>query len=70
MEYEGKCGICDYRALQAAGTGYYYSNGNIMAEDEWCLYNPPGWEDNDVDSLDRKILDLLQNEFLLVYTFS
>ena len=42
--YEGKCGICDYK--QKCGgcraRAYYYSQGNLMAEDEWCLYTPKG----------------------------
>ena len=46
MEYEVKCGACDYRERCGGcrARAYFYSNGNIMAEDEWCLYNPPGWE--------------------------
>ncbi len=43
MNYEGKCGICDYKERCGgcrARANYY--NGNIMAEDSWCLYNPPG----------------------------
>lgn len=42
MNYEGKCGICDYKERCGgcrARANYY--NGNIMAEDSWCLYNPP-----------------------------
>lgn len=43
MNYEGKCGICDYKERCGgcrARANYY--NGSIMAEDSWCLYNPPG----------------------------
>ncbi len=43
-EYGGKCGICDYR--QRCGgcraRAYYYSGGDYMAEDSWCLYKPQG----------------------------
>lgn len=44
MEYEGKCGICDYRERCGGcrARAYYYSGGNIMAQDDWCLYQPPG----------------------------
>lgn len=44
MEYEGKCGLCDYRERCGGcrARAYFYSGGNIMAEDDWCLYNPPG----------------------------
>jgi putative heme d1 biosynthesis radical SAM protein NirJ2 len=43
MEYEGKCGICDYRSKCGGcrARAYYYS-GRYMAEDAWCLYRPPG----------------------------
>lgn len=42
MEYKGKCGTCDYK-LKCGGCrarAYYYSGGDYMAEDEWCLYKP------------------------------
>ncbi|CFX92350.1 Aldolase-type TIM barrel [Syntrophomonas zehnderi OL-4] len=41
MDYEGKCGICDYKTSCGgcrARANYY--NGSIMSEDSWCLYNP------------------------------
>lgn len=46
MDYEGKCGVCDYRERCGGcrARAYYYSGGNIMAEDEWCLYQPLGWK--------------------------
>lgn len=43
MEYEGKCGVCDYKSRCGgcrARANYY--NGDYMAEDSWCLYNPKG----------------------------
>lgn len=42
--YKGKCGICDYRDRCGGcrARAYYYSGGDYMAEDEWCLYHPPG----------------------------
>ncbi len=44
LEYEGKCGHCDY--LDSCGgcraRAYYYSQGNYMAQDDWCLYKPQG----------------------------
>ena len=44
LEYEGKCGHCDY--LDSCGgcraRAYYYSQGNYMAQDDWCLYKPLG----------------------------
>ena len=44
MSYEGKCRICEY--IESCGgcraRAYYYSQGNYMAEDEWCLYKPRG----------------------------
>ena len=43
MTYQGKCGICDYR--QRCGgcraRAAFYSKGDYMAEDRWCLYRPP-----------------------------
>lgn len=40
LEYEGKCGGCDYRERCGGcrARAYYYSGGNYMAEDQWCLY--------------------------------
>lgn len=44
MEYQGKCGICDYkeRCGGCRARAYYYSGGDFMAQDDWCLYSPPG----------------------------
>jgi len=42
MEYLGKCGYCEYK-IKCGGCrarAYYYSGGNYMAEDSWCLYQP------------------------------
>ncbi|MGI6453449.1 MAG: putative heme d1 biosynthesis radical SAM protein NirJ2 [Syntrophomonadaceae bacterium] len=46
MDYKGKCQACNYK-LNCGGCrarAYYYSDGDYMAEDSWCLYQPPGWE--------------------------
>jgi len=44
MQYEGKCGSCDY--IDSCGgcraRAYYYTQGNYMAQDDWCLYKPRG----------------------------
>jgi len=43
LEYQGKCGICDFKARCGgcrARANYY--NGDFMAEDTWCLYHPKG----------------------------
>jgi len=42
MDYKGKCGICDYKARCGGcrARAYYYSGGDYMAEDSWCLYRP------------------------------
>jgi len=44
MEYKGKCGVCDYKTKCGGcrARAYYYSNGDYMAEDSWCLYQPQG----------------------------
>ncbi|MGI5912058.1 MAG: putative heme d1 biosynthesis radical SAM protein NirJ2 [Syntrophomonadaceae bacterium] len=41
MEYQGKCGLCDYkeRCGGCRARAYYYS-GDYMAADKWCLYHP------------------------------
>lgn len=46
MDYKGKCGICDYkeRCGGCRARAYFYSRGDFMAEDEWCLYRPKGAE--------------------------
>ena len=42
MNYKGKCGICEYKANCGGcrARAYYYSQGDYMAEDSWCLYHP------------------------------
>ncbi len=42
LEYEGKCGSCEYQRSCGGcrARAYYYSRGNYMAEDQWCLYKP------------------------------
>ncbi|MDD2585466.1 MAG: putative heme d1 biosynthesis radical SAM protein NirJ2 [Syntrophomonadaceae bacterium] len=44
QQYKGKCGICDFKDKCGGcrARAYYYSNGDYMAEDEWCLYRPKG----------------------------
>lgn len=44
MAYCGKCGACDYRERCGGcrARAFYYSEGDYMAEDSWCLYQPPG----------------------------
>ncbi len=44
MEYDGKCGICEYKDSCGGcrARAYYYSGGDYMAEDNWCLYKPRG----------------------------
>ncbi|MDD2619793.1 MAG: putative heme d1 biosynthesis radical SAM protein NirJ2 [Syntrophomonadaceae bacterium] len=44
QNYKGKCGVCDYKDKCGGcrARAYYYSGGDYMAEDEWCLYHPPG----------------------------
>ncbi len=41
QDYDGKCGICDYKEKCGGcrARAYYYS-GDYMAEDTWCLYYP------------------------------
>lgn len=47
--YKGKCGMCDYkdRCGGCRARAYYYSGGDYMAEDEWCLYRPRGYESHE-----------------------
>jgi putative heme d1 biosynthesis radical SAM protein NirJ2 len=43
MDYQGKCGVCEFKSRCGgcrARANYY--NGDIMAEDTWCLYQPKG----------------------------
>lgn len=44
QDYKGKCGICDYKSRCGGcrARAYYYSGGDYMAEDNWCLYQPKG----------------------------
>lgn len=52
MKYKGKCGICDYKEKCGGcrARAYYYSSGDYMAEDEWCLYQPKGAKDCGTDN--------------------
>ncbi|QGT99055.1 Radical SAM heme biosynthesis protein AhbD, Fe-coproporphyrin III decarboxylase [Candidatus Syntrophocurvum alkaliphilum] len=42
MQYKGKCGYCDYKEKCGGcrARAYYYSEGDYLAEDTWCLYKP------------------------------
>lgn len=44
MDYKGKCGICNYKEKCGGcrARAYYYRDGDYMAQDDWCLYQPPG----------------------------
>jgi len=39
-KFEGKCGNCNYKDVCSGcrARAYYYTGGNYMAEDPWCLY--------------------------------
>ncbi|MFO8191301.1 MAG: putative heme d1 biosynthesis radical SAM protein NirJ2 [Bacillota bacterium] len=39
-KFGGKCGTCDYKDICSGcrARAYYYTNGDYMAEDPWCLY--------------------------------
>ena len=44
QQYGGKCGQCEYtqRCGGCRARAYYYNNGDYMAQDDWCLYQPKG----------------------------
>ncbi|MGE5544715.1 MAG: putative heme d1 biosynthesis radical SAM protein NirJ2 [Bacillota bacterium] len=44
QNYSGKCGRCEYTGSCGGcrARAYYYTNGNYMAQDDWCLYQPKG----------------------------
>lgn len=44
LDYHGKCGDCEYktRCGGCRARAYYYSGGDYMAEDQWCLYKAAG----------------------------
>lgn len=39
---DGRCGACEYQAICGGcrARAYYYSDGNYMAEEPWCPYQP------------------------------
>jgi len=39
-QFGGKCGTCDHKDVCSGcrARAYYYSDGDVMAEDPWCLY--------------------------------
>ncbi len=43
-QYGNKCGICDFKNKCGGcrARAYYYNDGDILAEDPWCLYKPKG----------------------------
>ena len=43
QEYGGKCGICEYvSSCGGCRARAQYFEGDMMAEDSWCLYKPKG----------------------------
>jgi radical SAM protein with 4Fe4S-binding SPASM domain len=40
----GRCGECDHESICGGcrARAYYYSGGDYMAEEPWCLYRPSG----------------------------
>ncbi len=40
----GRCGDCDYESICGGcrARAYYYSGGDYMAQEPWCLYRPAG----------------------------
>ncbi len=46
QEYKGKCGQCDYKDSCGGcrARAYYYRDGDFMAQDDWCLYQPKGFQ--------------------------
>lgn len=47
QEYSGKCGICEYSArCGGCRARAIYFEGDMMAEDSWCLYKPKGGADD------------------------
>ncbi|PJI07642.1 MULTISPECIES: putative heme d1 biosynthesis radical SAM protein NirJ2 [Clostridium] len=49
MEYGGKCGTCKYKNKCGGcrARAAFYSNGDIMASDTWCIYNE--YEENKIN---------------------
>jgi radical SAM protein with 4Fe4S-binding SPASM domain len=45
-ELKGRCGRCDCADICGGcrARAYYYSGGDYMAEEPWCLYLPAGSE--------------------------
>jgi len=42
QQYGGKCGDCEYTTTCGGcrARAYYYTDGDYMAQDDWCLYQP------------------------------
>jgi heme b synthase len=43
---EGKCGACDYKVVceGCRARAYFYTDGNYLAEEPYCIYEPPAWQ--------------------------
>ncbi|MBF0169840.1 MAG: radical SAM protein [Nitrospinae bacterium] len=41
----GKCGACDYKSVceGCRARAYFYTGGDYLAEEPYCIYEPPGW---------------------------
>ena len=41
-QLEGKCGICEYKrvCMGCRARAFYAENGNYMAEEPFCIYEP------------------------------
>jgi radical SAM protein with 4Fe4S-binding SPASM domain len=49
-QLEGKCGLCEFKrvCLGCRARAYYATNGNYMAEEPYCLYEPVRMRETDV----------------------
>jgi heme b synthase len=43
---EGKCGACDYKTVceGCRARAFFYTGGDYLAEEPYCVYEPPGWQ--------------------------
>ena len=62
--YKGKCGRCEYiRFCGGCRARAYEETGDYLEEEPLCLYEPREKYNNDMDNIDKAILNEIQSNF-------
>ncbi|MBI2252451.1 MAG: putative heme d1 biosynthesis radical SAM protein NirJ2 [Armatimonadetes bacterium] len=55
-EFGGRCAVCEYEPICGGcrARAYFHNNGDYLAEDHWCLYQPKALRKNVINHRDRR----------------